>query len=119
MLLDGGEYATFNQVKAAGGRIKKEELKKSHIVVFWKWIEKEDKEGDKKEKFPLLRYYRVFEINTQCEGLQSKQKTETFEHNPIEAAEKIKAEYINAPSYSYNWGSVRKVRIYNVKEIKI
>lgn len=103
MLLDGGEYATFKQIKAAGGRIKKGE--KLHIVVFWKWLEKEDKESGEKEKFPLLRYYRVFEINSQVEGLQSKRKEEAFGHNPIETAERIKAEYINSPSYSYSSGS--------------
>ena len=30
---------------------------KSEIVVFWKWIETENKDTGKEEKVPLLRYY--------------------------------------------------------------
>jgi antirestriction protein ArdC len=101
-LLDAGEYATFNQIKEAGGKIKKGE--KSHMVVFWKWLEKEDKESGEIEKIPYLRYYRVFEINTQVEGLQSKRQETTFDHNPIEKAEDIYKGYINAPDYTFQSG---------------
>lgn len=101
MLLDPGEYATFKQISEAGGKVKKGE--KSHIIVFWTWLEKENEEG-KMDKIPFLKYYRVFEINTQVEGLNSKRNTETFDHNPIEEAEKVFKSYINCPSYSYNPG---------------
>ncbi|ACV63264.1 domain of unknown function DUF1738 [Desulfofarcimen acetoxidans DSM 771] len=85
LLLDFGEYLTFKQVQEAGGKVKKGA--KSHIVVFWKWIEIE--KNGQLEKIPFLRYYRVFELS-QTEGLKSRRKeTETFEHDPIEAAEKI------------------------------
>ena len=41
------------------------------MVVFWKWVEKEDEEtGDVKE-IPFLRYYNVFHID-QCEGLKTR-----------------------------------------------
>ncbi len=103
-ILDPGEYATWNQVIEAGGRVKPEEAKKYHIVVFWKWLEKEDEETGKNEKVPMLRYYRVYEINKQCEGLESKRKTETFDHDPIEEAEKIKQGYIDAPSIKFGPG---------------
>src|SRR4051794_20904146 len=55
LLLDAGEYATFNQIKKHGGKVIKGS--KSEVVVFWKWIEKEN---DKKEieTMPLLRFYR-------------------------------------------------------------
>jgi len=63
-------FLTFKQVKDLGGNIKKGE--KSQEVIFWKWIEKvnNDKniEKEKIEKIPLLRYYRVFNID-QCEGI--------------------------------------------------
>src|SRR5699024_10014589 len=68
ILLMPGEYATFKQIKEAGGRVKKGE--KSQIVIFWKWIKTEDEEKEEEKKIPLLRYYRVFEINTQVEGLK-------------------------------------------------
>ncbi|WP_079524973.1 MULTISPECIES: ArdC family protein [Halobacillus] len=103
MLLEGGEYATFKQIKESGGKVKKGE--KSQIVVFWKWLEVEDEETEKEKKIPFLRYYRVFEINTQVEGLESKRDTESYNHNPIEEAEKIKREYVNAPSFSFISGA--------------
>jgi len=88
ILLDGGEYATFRQINEAGGRVKKGE--KSELIIFWKLVEVEDEgvEGLKKT-IPLMRYYRVFEINTQTEGLKSKSNIKEYKHNPIEEAEKI------------------------------
>ena len=56
MLLDPGEYVTFKQAQEANAKIKKGA--KSEIVVFWKWIETENKDTGKEEKVPLLRYYR-------------------------------------------------------------
>lgn len=97
-LLDEGEYATFNQIKEAGGKVKKGA--KSEIVVFWKWLEKENEDGEI-EKIPFMKYYRVFEINTQVEGLESKRKAKQMDHNPIEEAEKIYKGYMNAPSFSF------------------
>ena len=52
-----GEYATFKQVQQAGGYVRKGE--KAHMVVFWKWVEKEDEEtGDVKEISELQEAYR-------------------------------------------------------------
>ncbi|WP_404456970.1 ssDNA-binding domain-containing protein (plasmid) [Virgibacillus necropolis] len=102
MLLDGGEYATFKQIKEAGGTIKKGE--KSQIVVFWKMLKVEDKETDKKKKIPMLRYYRVFKVGKQTEGIEPKQGNETFEHDPITEAEKVKENYFNAPLFSFESG---------------
>lgn len=72
-LLPPGEYATFNTIKKHGGYVKRGE--KAHTVVFWKWIEIEEKKDDDEiiiKQVPLLRYYKVFEINTQVVGLKSK-----------------------------------------------
>lgn len=100
MLLGEGEYATFKQIKEAGGKVKKGA--KSSMVVFWKWLEKEDDNGEV-EKIPFLRYYRVFEINTQVEGLESKRPAAlTFEHDPIEEAEKVFKGYVSGPTYSWD-----------------
>lgn len=108
ILLMGGEYATFKQVTEAGGKVKKGE--KGQIVVFWKWIEKKnaDRETDKddaKEKIPLLRYYKVFEINHQCEGLSSKRQDSSFEHDPVIEAEAVVKGYEDRPSITYDPGS--------------
>ena len=64
-----GEYATFKQIQAAGGFVRKGE--KAHMVVFSKWIETEDEETGEKKEIPFLRYYNVFHID-QCEGLKPK-----------------------------------------------
>jgi antirestriction protein ArdC len=52
-------YLSFKQVGEMGGLVKKGE--KSHLCVFWKWLEAKDDDG-KKKKIPLLRYYNVFNI---------------------------------------------------------
>ena len=88
-----GEYLTFNQIKEAGGTVRKGE--KSHIVVFWKPVKvEEERDGVKKEKLvPMLRYYRVFHID-QCEGVEAKYKPEDLKPaDPNQAGEAILDEY--------------------------
>ncbi len=48
-----GEYLTFKQVQEEGGCVRKGE--KAKIVVFWKFIEKEDEETCEIKQFPFLR----------------------------------------------------------------
>lgn len=102
ILLPPGEYATFKQISEAGGKVKKGE--KSHIVVFWKWIDVEDEKTGEIKKVPLLRYYSVFEINTQCEGVESKRREVSFEHDPIAEAENIVSGYMDAPKIYFKSG---------------
>ena len=101
MLGRPGEYLTFKQCQAAGGKVRKGE--KASMVVFWKWIEQEDEEthdsegaplgatsgeaiypqprscdakrGSRSKEVPFLRYYNVFHID-QCEGVNAKYTTE-------------------------------------------
>jgi antirestriction protein ArdC len=58
-------WLTFKQALDQGGHVKKGE--KGTKVVFWKKLEKEDDEGEKK-KILLAREYTVFNVE-QCEGL--------------------------------------------------
>lgn len=102
LLLEGGEYASFKQITESGGHVKKGE--KGHIVVFWTWLEKENEETGVKEKIPYLRYYTVFEINKQCERLQSKRTDEVYDHDPIEEAEKIIEGYLDRPPIRFESG---------------
>src|SRR5699024_6314659 len=106
MLLDGGEYATFKQISEAGGKVKKGE--KSQIIVFWKlskFKEKDEETGEEEEKkVPLLRYYRVFKVGEQTEGIEPKRKKVTFDNDPIEEGENIIKGYKNSPSYTFNSG---------------
>jgi antirestriction protein ArdC len=98
LLLDPGEYATYNAIQAAGGHVKKGE--KASIAVFWKMNRVQDENDPDKEKLiPFLRYYSVFEINTQAEGLLSKRaKAEEHKNSPIEEAERIISNMPNRPS---------------------
>lgn len=98
LLLQEGEYATFNQIKKAGGKVKKGS--KSYPIVFWKMVEKEDQETGEDKKFPIARMYRVFEINTQVEGLESKKKIVEYHNDPIKEAEKVIDNYTNKPTIS-------------------
>lgn len=104
-LMPQGEYATFNQIKKEGGKVKKGEH--GHIVVFFKptVIEAEDKDGNKvKKTVPLLRYYTVFNIETQVDGLERKYNKEDIEkHNePIEELESIKNGYLDRSGVKFN-----------------
>lgn len=105
MLLDGGEYATFKQISKAGGKIKKGE--KAHTVVFWKMLNIEDEESGEEKKLPMLRTYKVFEINTQVEGLESKREVIEYDNEPIDQAKSIVNEYFsrnNSPKFTRKVG---------------
>ncbi|MHA7584744.1 antirestriction protein [Chryseobacterium mucoviscidosis] len=100
LLLPPGEYATYKQITEAGGSV---EGAKSQIVVFWRWLEKEDADTGEAEKIPMLRYYRVFDIKD-CKGIKSKRKEVSFEHDPIAEAEAILNGYADAPPIGFASG---------------
>lgn len=108
----GGEYATFLQIKQAGGRVLKGE--RGHTVVFCKRVVKKvnkpeilelEEEHDKNQKdqiYFLYKTYTVFEINTQCEGIKSKRPpVPKFDHDPIKAAEQIIEGFIDRPKITF------------------
>lgn len=87
-------WLTFNQVQQLGGRVCKGA--KSELVIFWKLFDdahstnrKEAREERPAKRIPMLRYYRVFNVE-QTEGLNKhipQQSTEPF--TPIELAARI------------------------------
>ena len=88
-------WLTFKQCSGLGGKVKKGS--KSAMIIFWMFLEKENKETGKISKFPMLRYYRVFNTD-QCEGLEDKipaSDTKLEEIEPIENAEKIFDDFFN------------------------
>lgn len=99
LLGEPGEYATFNQIKNEGGKVKKGA--KAKMVVFWSQNEKEyeDDDGEKKtKKYWFLRYYNVFNLND-CEGIQKKYLNEDdtrFIHEKETSAEEIIDNYMSA-----------------------
>ena len=90
-----GEYLTFKQVQAEGGKVRKGA--KAQMVVFWKWITVTDDETQEEKEVPFLRYYNVFHID-QCEGVTAKHTTETAFPDgaePLEAAQEIIYDYLS------------------------
>lgn len=81
-------FLSFKQVKELGGSVKKDE--KGNIIVFWKWIEKVNKETKEIEKTPLLRYYRVFNVE-QCIDIPIEKLPPKVErkNDPIQTCEEI------------------------------
>ena len=81
-------FLTFNQVKNLGASVKKGE--KAQEVIFWKWLERINKETKEKEKVPILRYYKVFNID-QCTDIPKEKLPSVVErnNNPIKTCEKI------------------------------
>lgn len=96
LLLDQpGEYLTFKQCAALGGKIKKGE--KAQMIVFFTFSEHKEKDAngdDKITTFPVLKYYSVFHI-TQCEGIESKLEPPSPNANPLLEGETIIDGYIS------------------------
>lgn len=103
-------WLTFKSINNHGWRIIKDES--PQYIAFFKWIDKEDENGEKDGKFPLLRYYKVWSISQleQAEEIiASLPVVEEFE--PIERAEEIVREMPNAPKIEF--GGARA--FYNIK----
>ncbi len=90
-------FLTFKQAKELGGTVKRGE--KSQEVIFWKWLEKEDKNTKEIERIPMLRYYNVFNID-QCEGIPKEKlpQVELRKNNPLETCERIIEEMPKRPN---------------------
>lgn len=100
ILQHSGEYATYKQWKQLGGQVRKGE--KSEFVVFWKILKKVEQDDDGEDKvttIPMLRYYDVFHIS-QVDGVKPEVR-ESFEVEPIEAGDKVIADYISRENISF------------------
>ncbi len=92
-------WVTFTDVKKRGGHINKGE--RHTKIVFWKFLERRDRQEDDdthrdehtgKKVIPLLRYYRVFNVQ-QCKGLKLKELQKP-EPETAAGGENIRAEKI-------------------------
>ncbi len=103
-------FLSFKQVKELGGSVGKGE--KAILVVFSKWIEAKDEEGNIMvddagipEKRPILKYYYVFNV-LQCEKIPEskipKTKVNERDFNPIKQAEMIVKIMPQRPKIDYN-----------------
>ncbi len=93
-------WLTYIQAKNLGGFIKKGQ--KSTPVVFWKLLEKEDEQTGEIKEIPVLRYYRVFNLE-QTDGIQvpEPEMVEQQEFKPIERCEQLVASMPNPPKIQY------------------
>lgn len=110
LLAKPGEYATFNQIKAAGGKVNKGAHAK--FVVFWKVVPRErcdssgqpirDADGNPVvDGLPVLRYFQVFHVLDDCTGLEPKwDNAEPSTAAPDDAAESVFSAYIDRESIS-------------------
>lgn len=93
LLKHDGQYASFKQWNALGGKIRKGEHPEQ--VVFWKMIPVDDgvdEDGNPKKKLiPFLKPHSVFHIS-QVEGVEP-EKREVIDHKPIEEAEAVIENY--------------------------
>jgi antirestriction protein ArdC len=103
-------WLTYRQARELGGHVREGE--ESTIVIFWKVedskrsnedLEVEETDDKNRRRF-LLRFYRVFNLE-QCElpqtVLDKLPKIETYQHDPIEAAERIITDMPNPPEIQY------------------
>lgn len=93
LLVKAGEWYTWNQIQALGGKVRKGE--KSSMVVFWKQTPVKDEDpatGEQIERMiPVLKYFNVFHID-QLDGIEAK----TFDPEAIDPATDTAADAIIA-----------------------
>lgn len=92
-------WLTFKQAQGLGGNVRKGE--KACPVVFWKWLDVDERdESGKAKRVPMLRYYSVFNV-AQCDGVPSERipalSENTRKHEPIAEAERIAASMPKRP----------------------
>lgn len=81
-------FMTFNQIKAAGAKIKEGQEKRHFPVFFWTMLERKGDNG-KVEKIPMLRFFLVWNVE-QVEGFEYTPPAGVIrDHSPIEAAELV------------------------------
>jgi antirestriction protein ArdC len=131
LTFDGAKQAAYDQAERAEGRkpakLSKDELRKlgakaggvrkgerSTLVVFWKMLLVDDKENPgKKKRIPMLRYFRVFNVE-QCDGIDATRgageqpEADPTPFDPIADADAIVRDYFDrdgAPTFT-NGGSI-------------
>jgi len=101
-------WGTYRQISERGGQVRKGE--ESTTVVFWKIIEKFEKQDNgevKKVKIPLLRLFHIFNIEQADWAEDAKLpaapiQVEDADADPIEHADALVAQYIeDGPSVTY------------------
>lgn len=95
-------WITYKQAKERGGTVRKGEH--GTLVVFWKRLKVEDRTSGDDKMIPLLRYYRVFNVE-QTEGCNLPAAVANWEPlvvvDGLEAADRILNQYLTGgPSFT-------------------
>lgn len=91
-------WLTFKQAEKLGGKVRKGE--RGTPVVFWKWIDKEDQETGETKRFPILRYYTVFNVE-QCDNIKWEPEKTTKKNGKIKKCEKVIREFKGKPKIQH------------------
>jgi antirestriction protein ArdC len=98
-------WLTYRQAVERGGMVKKGEH--GFPVVFWKWLERIEKDEQGREHtrhLPLLRYYTVFNVE-QCDDIETPVPASvTSDFQPIEHCDAVVAGMPQAPAITHNDG---------------
>ncbi len=96
-------WMTFNQIKQLKGKLKEGEGKNYAIITYWKMLESKNDDGTVEKRFPMIRYYRVYNLD-QTEGITPKWENETpkYDNDPIANCEQIVSEMRELPEMQ--WG---------------
>lgn len=89
---DSNYWLTFKQIQALGGSVKGQH---SEMIVFWRLLEKPTAEPNTENKtdyIPLLRYYRVFNLD-QVTGIAKPKRGTLPAFAPIKEAKAIASKY--------------------------
>lgn len=92
-------WATFKQVGDLGGRVAKGE--KSTIVIFWKMQKKIDTDTQEEKTYPILRYFRVFNIEQTDLTDDERFVIVKNDNKPLDQCEAIISGYQNRPGITH------------------
>jgi len=110
LLLGGGEYATFKQIKEAGGKVNKG-AKGKHIIFYKEFIKTIEaaEEGDEDEvkKVRVLKGYTVFNIDDTDLEAKHERKQKTHRWKPENKAEQMIKAYTKSHNIKIKYGSNR------------
>lgn len=67
-------WLTYNRAQEMGGNIIPTESKNFTVVILWQWVIKKNDDDGSENKFPFLRYYRVYNYE-QTENLPERKLT--------------------------------------------
>jgi antirestriction protein ArdC len=95
-------WATFRQIKKAGGSVRKGE-RGTHIV-FTNWFKVEDEETGEERQLPFLKSYTVFNLD-QTTGIEVQDEEPPMPITPIERCEEIARAMPPGPTIRHNGGS--------------